>query len=108
MTALSVLFGKRVKEIRESKNIKQVELANMIDVEATNLSKLEKGIHLPKEENIKKIADALQVDICDLFNFGHIKTRKELMSDIKQILADATDEELRFFHKILVSYKELN
>ena len=52
MTTLSVLFGKRVKEIRESKNIKQIELANMIDVEATNLRKLEKGVHLPKEENI--------------------------------------------------------
>ena len=55
MSSLSVLVGKRIREIRESKNIKQVELANMIDVEATNLSKLEKGAHLPKEENIRKI-----------------------------------------------------
>ena len=107
MTTLSVLFGKRVKEIRESKNIKQVDLANMIEIEATNLSKLEKGVHLPKEENIKKIADALKVDIRDLFDFEHMKTRKELTTDIKKILGLATDEELRFFYKILVSYKEL-
>lgn len=107
MATLSVLVGQRIRELREAKHLKQVELAEMIDIEATNLSKLEKGVHLPKEENIKKITKALGVDVRDLFDFGHFKTREELLSSINDILKNAGTEEIRFFYKILVSYKEL-
>ena len=107
MSTLSVQVGKRIKELREARNLKQVELADLIDMEATNLSKLEKGVHLPKEDNLKKITQALNVDIKELFDFGHLKTKKELLDDINGIFEQATVEEMRFFHKILMSYKEL-
>ncbi len=107
MSTLSVQVGKRIKELREARNIKQVELADLIDMEATNLSKLEKGVHLPKEDNLKKITTALNVDIKDLFDFGHLKTKEELLNDINEVFEQATVEEMRFFHKILMSYKEL-
>lgn len=107
MSALSVRVGKRIKELREARNIKQVELAELIDMEATNLSKLEKGVHLPKEDNLNKITTALNVDIKDLFDFGHLKTKEELLNEINEVFEQATIEEMRFFHKILMSYKEL-
>ena len=72
MSTLSMQVGKRIKELREAKGMKQVELADLIDMEATNLSKLEKGVHLPKEDNLNKITNALNVEIKDLFDFGHI------------------------------------
>lgn len=99
--------GKRIKELREAKGMKQVELADLIDMEATNLSKLEKGVHLPKEDNLNKITNALNVEIKDLFDFGHIKTKQELVNDINTIFEQSTLEEMQFFHKILMSYKEL-
>ncbi|MDO5438009.1 MAG: helix-turn-helix transcriptional regulator, partial [bacterium] len=107
MAALSVLVGKRIKEIRESKNIKQNELAELIDIEATNLSKLEKGVHLPKEETIQKITKALNVTIKDLFDFEHIRPREVLLQNINEILKNASDSEIQFFYKILVASKEL-
>ncbi len=107
MSTLSVQIGKRIKELREARNMKQVELAELIDMEATNLSKLEKGIHLPKDENLNKITNALNVDLQDLFDFGHIKSREDLLKEINDIFENATLEEVRFFHKILMSYKEL-
>ena len=76
MSTLSMQVGKRIKELREAKGMKQVELADLIDMEATNLSKLEKGVHLPKEDNLNKITNALNVEIKDLFDFGHIKTKQ--------------------------------
>ena len=87
--------------------MKQVELAELIDMEATNLSKLEKGVHLPKEENLNKITNALNVDIKDLFDFGHLKTKEELVRDINNIFEQSSLEEMQFFYKILMSYKEL-
>ena len=34
--SISILLGKRIRDIREAKHIKQVELANMIEIEPTN------------------------------------------------------------------------
>ena len=107
MSTLSMQVGNRIKELREAKGMKQVELADLIDMEATNLSKLEKGVHLPKEDNLNKITNALNVEIKDLFDFGHIKTKQELVNDINTIFEQSTLEEMQFFHKILMSYKEL-
>ncbi len=107
MSTLSIQVGKRIKELREARNMKQVELANLIDMEATNLSKLEKGVHLPKEDNLKKIISALNIEIKDLFDFGHIKTKEELVKDMNEIFEVSKLEEIQFFHKILMSYKEL-
>lgn len=107
MSTLSMQVGKRIKELREAKGMKQVELADLIDMEATNLSKLEKGVHLPKEDNLNKITNALGVEIKDLFDFGHIKTKESLVNDINAIFEQSTLEEMQFFHKILMSYKEL-
>lgn len=107
MSTLSIQIGKRIKELREARNMKQVELAELIDMEATNLSKLEKGIHLPKDDNLKKITSALNIDLQDLFDFGHLKSREDLLNDINNIFAKATLDEIRFFYKILMSYKEL-
>lgn len=107
MSTLSMQVGRRIKELREARNLKQVELADLIDMEATNLSKLEKGVHLPKEENLNKITAALNVEIKELFDFGHLKSREELVNDINTLFKQSTLEEIQFFHKILMSYKEL-
>lgn len=107
MSTLSIQVGKRIKELREARNLKQVELAELIDMEATNLSKLEKGIHLPKDENLNKIITALNIEIKDLFDFKHIKSKEELIKEINEILKESSTEEIRFFYKILMSYKEL-
>ena len=87
MTTLSKLVGKRIRELREEKNIKQVELAEMIDMEPTNLSKLEKGVHLPKEVKLTKITQALGIQVKDLFDFSGIKSKENLLKDIHSILA---------------------
>lgn len=108
MSELSKLVGQRIKEIRESKNIKQVKLAEMINIEPTNLSKIEKGFHLPKEDNINKITRALNVEIKDLFDFSHIKSREEILALINLILKNSKSEELRFFYRFLIAYKEMN
>ena len=97
---------KRIRDIREAKHIKQVELANMIEIEPTNLSKIEKGAHFPKDETLNKILKALNIDIKDLFYFEHMQDKSELLKNINKILADAKTEDLQFFYRTLVAYKE--
>lgn len=87
--------------------MKQVELANMIEIEPTNLSKIEKGVHFPKDETINKILKALDVDIKDLFYFEHIQTKTELLKNINRILSKSQTEDLQFFYRVLVAYFEV-
>lgn len=105
MALLSKKLGQRIKEIREGQNMKQVKLAEIIDMEPSNLSKLENGNQLPKEENIEKIAKALNVEIKDLFDFGHFKTREELLEYIINILHSSEKKELEFIYKFVTGLK---
>ena len=107
MATLSELVGKRIKEIRESKNIKQNQLAEMINIEPTNLSKIEKGVHLPKIDTINRLTDALGCNIQELFELEHLQTREELLDKIDIILKNAKTTEIQFFYKVLKSYKEV-
>ena len=106
MQSLSVLLGERIKEIRKSKNIKQVELATLVDIEPTNLSKIEKGVHMPKDETLAKISKALDVAFEELFVFSHIQERGELLKRINEIINEAQTDELQFFYKVLLAHCE--
>ena len=64
-------------------------------------------LHLPKEENLKKITKALNVDVKDLFDFGHVKTKQELVDEMNFIFEQSSQEEVQFFYKVISSYKEL-
>ena len=105
--SLSEQVGKRIKELREAQNIKQFELAEKLDIEPTNLSKIENGVYLPREDKLRKIASVLNVEIKDLFDIEHIKNRKELINSISEIINNLNDNELMFYYKVLKSHKEL-
>ncbi len=58
----------KIREIREQKNIGLNELARTTDINATYLSQLERGVKVnPSREIMKKISDALEVPIPQLF-----------------------------------------
>lgn len=104
---LTKKVGKRIKELRESKGIKQFELAEKIDIEPTNLSKIENGVYLPREDKLFKIANVLEIEIKELFDVGHVKKREDILEEIENILQNSKDNELAFFYRFLKSYKEL-
>ena len=64
------LLGKRIKELRLSQNISQHQLAQVLDIDQRRLSAIECGINFPTR-NFIKIANALNVDLKELFNFEH-------------------------------------
>lgn len=104
---LNKKLGKRIKEIRESRGLRQVQLAELIDMEPSNLSKLENGNQLPKEENIIKIAKFLNVEIKDLFDFEHKKSKEALKLEVLKIIDEITPNQLEFIYKILINLKFL-
>jgi len=62
-------LGKRLTELRKAKGLSQEKVAELIDISITSLSQIETGDHFPKPETLEKIADALKINVKDLFNF---------------------------------------
>ena len=103
---LSKKVGKRIKELRERAGLKQFELAEMLEMEPTNLSKIENGVFIPREEKLYKIANSLNVEIKDLFDIDHIDSNENIIQKISQYLTLLDNKDLVFFYKILKVFVE--
>ena len=105
-------FGKRLKEIRKRKGLSQQQLAELVGMESTNnISKLESGEQLPKKENLEKICEVLFQGLTyettkELFDFGHLKNRSEIIKEITQTLGKLALKDLQYFKRIIDAYLE--
>lgn len=62
-------LGRKIRTLREDKNYPQDQFAGIVSIDQSYLSKLENGKANPSIIYLKQIADALTVDIKELFNF---------------------------------------
>jgi len=56
-------FGDNVKKIRVEKNISQQELADIVGIHSTHVSRYERNMAQPSVEIAKKMAEALSVSV---------------------------------------------
>lgn len=106
MAVLSKLLGLRIKELRKAKGLTQAQLAEYIGMETTNLCKLENGGQFPKEENIEKLANSLNVNVKDLFEFGHFKSKAKLQDELIKIIQNASQKEIELYYKLITAVTE--
>lgn len=69
-------IGERIKEIRKSRGMTQLELAKKICTTPQNVSQYERGIRKPKVETITKISHALDVSPSDLLGIKPAKDKR--------------------------------
>jgi transcriptional regulator with XRE-family HTH domain len=69
MTDIKKQLGKKIKELRLRAGYSQEELASKAGLHRTYMSDIERGERNVSVENIKKIADALNVDPSELLKF---------------------------------------
>ncbi|MEI8389152.1 MAG: helix-turn-helix transcriptional regulator [bacterium] len=61
-------FGKKVKQLREEKGWSQEKLALDIEVDKSYIGRIERAERYPNLKTIIKLADALNVQVKDLFD----------------------------------------
>lgn len=86
-------LGISIKKLRKCKKLTQEQLAEKINIDPKNVSRLENGNNYPSPETLSSIAKALEVDVYELFVFKdtipYDDMRKELlaaMQDDKKVL----------------------
>lgn len=77
----------RLKEVMDEKGINGKDLAAKIGVTTTTISNLVQGNNFPKPETLVKIAEALNVDIRELF----VSSKK---TDLKELFVKDENGEL--------------
>ena len=105
MTTLKYRFGRRVKELRKAKGMTQEQIAALINIEPPNVSKMESGLHFPQADKIEKIAKALDVNISELFNFGHIQKKEELIDCLNHEIKNLDNKTLELVYKFVNELK---
>lgn len=101
MSELKKLLGKRIKEIRVARNLTQEDLSELTEIGASSISKIESGHFHPTDENLERIAKALNVEPYKLYMFNHQKDINNLKQDIIKMLDKASDEDIKLAYRVL-------
>lgn len=101
-------MGKRVRQYRKKAGLTQQQVAETIEIEASNMSHIERGKIKTSLNTITMIANVLGVTldmlVCDSLDFVAVPYHKEFVD----ILSDCNARELRIFTEtIQVLKKEL-
>ncbi len=86
MSDIKVNLGKRIKKLRKARSMTQEQLAELIFMDVTTLSKIETGKNYPQPETIEKLAQAFNVRIQDLFLIDKFESNDEFLSAIYENL----------------------
>ncbi len=62
-------LGRRLRKLREDRELTQEELAGRADMHFTYIGQIERGLRNPSLVNLYKIAKALKVDSSELLPF---------------------------------------
>ena len=108
MDDIKLLLGERIKELRKSKNITQEQLVEMIGSNTNNLSRIENGKKFLSAEKLVKIANALNVEVKDLFDFGHVMPDEIIKQNIISDINTLSTNQLKYVYKTLKNIKEFN
>lgn len=68
--SLQVEFGKMVRQKRKAKDMKQMQLAKLADVETRHIYNIEKGLVEPKLRIIIVFSDILELDLNELKQYA--------------------------------------
>jgi len=90
-----VALGKRVRELRASRNLSQEQLADASDITAKYLSQLENGHVNPSVGVMRAVAeDGLRVSLSTFFNFGFSGEDADAVSqEVVRLLSGAKKKE---------------
>ena len=69
--SLAQLFGERLREMRQKRQLTQVELSAIVRIPQARISELERGTRTPNLETILRLAVALEckpTDLVSVFN----------------------------------------
>ena len=95
------LIGMRIKELRKKQLLSQEQLAEKADINSKYLSRMERGTENPTLDMLLKLAQSLDVEMWEIFDFGHVANQKELKDAIQKFSKTSDEPTLRLALKVI-------
>lgn len=96
------LIGKRIQEIRTQRGMTQEALAERINISKSSISEWEACKRVPRMETLRKIADALGVDVWEIIGFNDVDYDEPMFASPTEEAHDPNESEL------VTIYRDLN
>ncbi len=86
------MIGEKIRSAREDMDLSQRDIANLIPMNQSNYSKIERGIQEPNLEQLRRICQILNLDPRYLLNLGSYASITEadmkLLKDFKAFIKE--------------------
>ena len=103
MDNIKYLLGKRIKELRKIRGLSQQELAENSNIDQRSLSHIECGNTFPSKA-LLDIANALDINLKDLFDFEHnALTQEEMKNNIITNINNLSEENIKIIYRLIKS-----
>ena len=85
-------FGEKIRNAREDLDLSQRDMANLIPMNQSNYSKIERGVQEPNLEQLRRICQILKLDPRYLLEIGECSYLTvedfKLLKDIKRFIKE--------------------
>lgn len=95
------MLGQRLQELRKKQGLSQEEFAEKAETSPNYLSRIERGTENPTLDMLIKLSRALEVEMWEIFDFGHKATVKELKESLQAFAKTSDEPTIRLASKLL-------
>ncbi len=111
MKDIKQLIGLRIYQLRKKLNITQSNLAEKANISDDSISRIERGERTPSIQSLSSIANALGVEIKEIFNFSDVifkeKIKNEELIDFYIYMSNKTPKEInKIFQIVKIIFSE--
>ena len=106
MSKLEEQFGEMLRYHRKRAGLSQAQLAEKIGRQPNAVQRLESGDAAPTFDTLERLADALDVDVRELFGTGEYAARSgrdDPLNAIFRLLVGLKDRDLLNLHELIVA-----
>ena len=93
-------IGKQLKYFRQKAGLTQAELAEKININEKQISKIESGKHFPTFDNFIKILDVLNIKLKDL-DTSEKKLCSKSREKLFRIINQSSDKDIEFYTSVI-------
>ena len=101
-------IGKRIKQIREAKDLTAKEVVTTVDMQPAMYSRIENGKTEPSLSSLEKIAKALGVKLSDLFDdedkLADVNSYDASLMEKVKLIEDLNDDEKKTVFSIVDAF----
>ncbi|BCS55620.1 helix-turn-helix domain-containing protein [Geobacter sp. SVR] len=94
------LLGARIKELRKRRGLTQEQLAEKVDLATRYISLIEVGRSSPSLETIENIANTLEVELKDLFDYMHLDPERVAPVELGKSLDEIDEPSRKLLYRI--------